>query len=290
MVNFHGSCGRKLAQSELVFGVQRYVVTIIHEVSTLDDPRLEPFRDIRNRNWIRNSGWFVVEGPLLVERLLASDYECHSLLVDRKYLERFQHYATGETPFLVAAHEQMEQILGFDFHRGALACGIRRPGTALRSVDLHGPEQITLAALVGVQDPENVGGILRNCAALGVSNVLIGPRCADPFSRRALRVSAGNTLKLNIISSRAFVEDLRWLSTQSIRTLGASLRAEALPLAGITKYERNLVVVGNEKYGIPTEILAELDQEVCIPMQMGVSSLNVCVAAGILLHHFSRLQ
>ncbi len=261
-------------------------------IDNIDDPRLVPYRDIRHKNWIERSGWFIAEGPLLVERLLESRYPCHSILMDRKYYARFRSLIASDIPVLLCDHELIESLVGFHFHRGVLACGVRPPlplaSDALRAAPRRPSD--TLVALYGIQDPENVGGILRSCAALGAEQVLVGPGCADPLSRRALRVSMGNALRLNLMRSREMVADLRFLREErGVRTLAATLSERAQPLESIGRNGPVCVVLGNERHGLPAAVEEICEASVCIAMEDGVDSLNVCVAAGIIIHYFCRL-
>lgn len=260
------------------------------EVLSSEDPRLEPFSKIRHRNWTQQSGIFVVEGPLLVERLLASDFTCKSILLDRKYLARFESMVPPDVELLLVSHELIEQIIGFNFHRGILACGQRRPRQRIQDQFLPAHSRETLVGLEGVQDPENVGGILRNCAALGIRRIVIGGGCADPFSRRALRVSMGTTLKLEIFTSEHLVDDMQWLEREhGIQSYATCLTENSSSLATIRYPHPALVLFGNEKQGLAPEILRVAHNHIKIDMHLGVDSFNVCVASGIILHYFCRL-
>ncbi|RMF42767.1 MAG: RNA methyltransferase [Planctomycetota bacterium] len=261
-------------------------------IDSIDDPRLAPYRDMRHKNWIERSGWFIAEGPLLVERLLHSGYRCHSVLLDRKYYDRFRPLIGPDVPVLLCDHALIESLVGFNFHRGVLACGIRPPLPTTEQAFASMPcsPADTLVALYGIQDPENVGGILRSCAAMGAGHVLIGRGCADPLSRRALRVSMGNALKLNLMRSLDLALDLIWLhETLGVTTYAATLTPRARPLESVGRDGPVCLVLGNERHGLPASIEDACRESVCIAMADGVDSLNVCVAAGILMHYFCRI-
>ena len=94
-------------------------------ITQLDDPRIAPYRDLNQRNLTRHSGRFIAEGDKVVERLLESNWPVESLLVDERSLPRFAELVLPETPLYTGPQELLEQIIGFNFHRGALACGRR---------------------------------------------------------------------------------------------------------------------------------------------------------------------
>ncbi len=259
----------------------------MEKISSLEDARLDPYRQIRNRSWIERSGIFVAEGPLVVDALLKSAYECQSLLLDERFLERFDGAFSEDLPVLCLSRELMEDLVGFQFHRGVMGCGKRRPALSVQSALGNLSSGELLVCLVGVQDPENLGGIIRNCAALGVRAVLVGPRCSDPFSRRALRVAMGTTLNVEIVSCPKVEDDLEWLQRAcGARVFVSSLDSQALELCQIRSNGPDVIVFGNERNGLPSSVMELADHRVRIPMHHGVDSLNVCVATGIFIHAF----
>lgn len=255
----------------------------------LNHELLVPYRELRTRNWTRQSGIFIAEGPLLVERLLQSGYSVESVLLDRKYAETHWHWIPQSVPVLLIEHDLVQQLVGFNFHRGVLGCG-RRPEPkrlleVTRTIESH---EIWLA-LIGVQDPENVGSMLRSAAGLGVNHILIGPGTADPLSRRALRVSMGNSLRLETYYSSNIHHELEILKRMGLERIATTPDVSAEPLESVVRGGPLVLLVGNERHGLPKELIALTDRKVSIPMALDTDSLNVAVAAGIVMHYFSRL-
>ncbi len=260
-------------------------------ISDLDDPRLDAYRDIRSRNWTYVSKRFIAEGPLLVERLLASRFQTESVLIDEKFADHYIAMVPEDIEVLLLAHRQIEQVVGFNFHRGVLACGVRPPQRELRNGFEHSPTQHeTIVAAVGVQDPENLGSILRCSAGFGIQRVIIGPGTADPLSRRVLRVSMGTAFSLDLLHSRQVAEDLGWLREHfHVSSFATSLREDSIPLESATRNGPVLILVGNERYGLPEEVQRAANQCVRIDMELGTDSLNVSMASGIVMHYFARI-
>ncbi|MCA9133101.1 MAG: RNA methyltransferase, partial [Planctomycetales bacterium] len=184
------------------------------------------------------------------------------------------------------------QIVGYNFHRGILACGRRKPIKWVHS-DLSRPQASgeTLLAVVGVQDPENLGGILRSCAAFGIRRVILGPGTADPLARRVLRVSMGCALHLDLYRTHDLLGELPRLHDElGIESVATTLQDDSQPLESAVRSGPILILVGNERYGLPPELQALASRRVRIGMELGTDSLNVGVAAGVVMHYFSRLQ
>ncbi len=94
----------------------------ILRIESLDDPRLAPYRDLKATSFTRGSSTFVVEGEKLVRRLLASDFQVESLLVAERLLPTLDLQGHWHASVLAVSDSRIKQIVGFDFHRGMLAC------------------------------------------------------------------------------------------------------------------------------------------------------------------------
>lgn len=139
--------------------------------------------------------------------------------------------------------------------------------------------------LEGVQDPANVGAIMRSAAAFGIARVVLDPACADPWSPRALRAGMGGQFALGIVESRdlgAEIEAFKGTVACTVPRGGVAL-AEA-PLDRAMAW-----LFGAEGHGLSDDMIRRADLKVTIPMAAGTESLNVAAAAAICLYHaFSR--
>ena len=138
-----------------------------------------------------------------------------------------------------------------------------------------------------IQDPANVGAILRSAEAFGVAAAILTPGCAWPFSPRALRASAGSVFRLPVCTGVTPDDAVLWARTNGIALAGAETRGGAAPeaLAGIRPLA---VVIGSEGHGISPALSAALDRRVTIALEGRVESLNAAVAAGVLLNILAR--
>lgn len=256
------------------------------------DQRLAPYRDLSRPAVAGDQRRFVVEGRFLVERLLASRFTTESILTDARRAATLPAEIAESTDIYVLPAESINQLVGFEFHRGMLACGLRRRLPAVAELLPTAPASSASLLMVvasQVADPANLGGILRNCAGFGANAVLLGPGCADPFSRRVLRASMGAGLQLAIATSVDLTADLRRLTGQHGVTLVATvLDQDAEPLARLERSGRVALVIGNEGFGLSDEVIGICQRKATIPLQPGVDSLNAAVASGIFLYHFSR--
>jgi tRNA G18 (ribose-2'-O)-methylase SpoU len=130
--------------------------------------------------------------------------------------------------------------------------------------------------------------VFRSAAALGVKGIILGQRCCDPLSRRCVRVSMGAVLEVPFVRSNDITGDLRALrQTWRFERVAAVLDSAAERLDAFRPARRTALVFGNEFDGLTPAWLAECDRSVTIPMSRAVDSLNLGVAAGIFIHHWS---
>lgn len=259
-------------------------------IDDLADQRVSVYRDLPRSRKAEESGRFVVEGWLLVERLIASRYPVESILIDRRRVAEFRDRLPDDLPCFVAPAGLIEQLIGFNFHRGVLACGRRPADPCLDEIVSLSPTSTSLiVACAGIQDPTNLGTILRNAAAFGVNGVLLGGQTADPFSRRVIRVSMGAALRLPLYCSVDLAADLERLRRdQTHQLLAAVLDATAERLDQLARPRRFVLLFGNEGHGLPGELVSHCDRRVTLPMAAGTDSLNVAVASGVFLYHFTH--
>lgn len=269
-------------------------------IQSLDDPRLDVFRDVKATRHSRWSGRFVAEGARLVKRLLASDYEVESLLLSEGRLAEFEPWLRPDVAAYVMPQALAAELVGYNFHCGAMACAIRKPSPTLDEVMARADDRVTLVVCPDVNAPDNVGTLLRSGAAFGIDAMILGPGSADPFSRRVLRVSMGSALTLPIVRCSDLSADLRRLKSEWQVQLAAAVvddsdptdgdrvrpATAAEPLDRAERPARLALLFGNEARGLGPEVLELCDRRLTIPMR-AADSLNVAVAAGIFLHHFA---
>lgn len=245
------------------------------------DPRLAEYRDLHDAELRRAHGLFAVEGRLLVERLLtASRFRARSVLATRGMAATLAP-ALGDVRTWVASHDVIRAVVGFPFHRGALALGERDDPTSLDA--LLGTR--TLVVLEGLADPQNVGGIMRSARAFGADGVVLGPGVADPLGRKAIRVSAGAALCLPFACATRWPDDLGRLRGAGFTLLALTPDARARDIRTTGGYGRVALLLGAEGDGLSVAARSLADIETRIATRPGVDSLNVVVAAGIALHH-----
>jgi len=260
------------------------------EITDADDPRLADYRALKERHLNAEGGRFVAERERVVRRLLASGLPVRSILATPPRAHALEDALSGpsarELPLdiYVAPQPVLDAIAGFHVHRGCLAIGERPTTRALP------PGARRVVVLEDLVDVDNLGAIARNAAAFGADALVLSPRCADPFYRKAIRVSLGAVFDLPIVRLPRWPDDLDVLRRLGLSLLAAVLSPGATPLPRFRAPERWALLLGAEGPGLSPEAVLRCHASVTIPMSTsnGVDSLNVATAAAVLLYALTR--
>jgi|SRR5579862_4559896 len=246
-------------------------------------------RDLQRRKARERTSNFVAEGVRTVEELLRSNLAIDGALVSasldltprgsalREALaERGAETAeVSESDFATAAQTESPQ--------GVLAIGVI-PEWAWADVALEPP--VRLLVLDAVQDPGNAGTMLRTAAALGVTATVALSGTVDLWNAKVVRSAVGTHFSHPALMT-TWAEFDDWRGAHGVALWGADARGEALPSTAPGSSDRLALVVGNEGAGLSADAVARADRLVAVPVR-GVESLNVAVAAGILLYELRR--
>ena len=163
----------------------------------------------------------------------------------------------------------------------------RRPPTGPELLKTKDKRPHLLVLMEAINNPVNVGAILRSAEAAGATGIITTANTSDPFSPKALRGAMGSAFRMPVWSGASYTEALAWCAKHGIKTVSADVGATVLHTEIDWKLSRALVV-GPESTGLSPEQLRMTDESVKIPMHGNVESLNVGVAAAVLLYEAAR--
>ncbi len=269
----------------------------IQEVTSLNLPELQPYRTLRRPIEHIRDGIFVAEGEKVVRRLLSSDLTIVSMLMTPQWYKQLfnTEHLSFITPSLQLSTIQqqtiflaekflLESIVGFNLHQGIMAVANVPEARTLEETITGITQPHLLIALDGLVNSENVGVIVRNCAAFGVDGIIVGETSSSPYLRRAVRNSMGAVFGLPVVHSSNLVESLSMIKKNySTKIIAANLGEDNS--IHTTDLSGNIcIVLGNEGEGISKSVLNACDMSVTIPMMNGTDSLNVASASAVFLY------
>ena len=259
----------------------------IEPVTDPADPRLRDYVSLTDvvlrRVTEPADGLYLAESAKVIERALAAGHQPRSVLLQQKWLDELTPLLEPyDVPVYLAAPEVLEKVTGFVMHRGALA-SMHRPPLAPVAEVLRDARRVVV--LEDIVDHTNVGAIFRAVAGLGADAVLITPRCADPYYRRAVRVSMGTVLQIPWTRLAEWPAGAEQLHDAGFAIAALALADDGVDLATYAQHppDRIALLLGTEGDGLSPAGLAAADTVVTIPMSRGVDSLNVAAASAVAL-------
>jgi tRNA G18 (ribose-2'-O)-methylase SpoU len=255
-----------------------------------DEDLLADYRNVPDADLMARRGLFVAEGRLVVTRLLAArSLVVRSVLVTEAACLAIRDAIVSrpDVPVHVVTQRTMNGIIGFNIHRGCLALGERPPARDWRAL-VEGTRRLVVLERVGNAD--NVGSIFRNSAAFGMQGVLLGPSCADPLYRKAIRTSMAASLTVPFAHADAWPGALRDLRGRGWHVIGLTPDSSATTIGEAAVAVRGrpfAVVLGHEGEGLTGDARAACDTSARIPMSAGTDSLNVAAAAAVALYELT---
>ena len=264
----------------------------IHPIESLDLPELSPYRTLKRTAAHEAQGIFVAESEKVVRRLLESDFTIVSALVSERWLKEFEPLFRARPEniavYVVAEDKMVDELVGFSMFQGVLAVGKIPVLPTLDELLLRSVPPRLFVAIDGMANSENLGLLVRNCAAFGVQGLVVGETSSSPFLRRSVRNSMGTIFKLPVVESSCLPHTLRELQTNGIRCIAAHPHTKQTTLAQANLAGDCCIVFGSEGHGISEAALAACDEAAVIPMANGVDSLNVGAAAAVFLYEAQR--
>lgn len=277
-------------------GGSGYSISMI-PVETLDDPRLDGYRNLKDKTLASMGDLFIAESEHVARRLLeAKDHQTISVLAAEHRAAAIAPLMPAGVPLYVGSKAMLSDVVGYSFHSGVLALGRRPTNPTLASLFEHETENASSTLLICQQvlNDENLGSLIRIAAGFGASGVILGERSCDPYWRRAIRVSMGTVFSMPVIRSENLLEDLLTLEQQwGVELIATVLDADATALPDSHRKDmpnrgrRIAVLMGSESQGLDRWMIDHCHRKVTIPMHLGTDSLNIAMAAAVFLYHYT---
>ncbi|WP_017549067.1 TrmH family RNA methyltransferase [Salinicoccus carnicancri] len=240
-------------------------------IASKENRRVRDLRKLHKKKYRSRSGRFLAEGEHLVEEAVRHGQTIHSVILHEAY--EHAHLDLGGLELMFVSEDVMRSLSQLETPPGIIVEVSYVP-------PMSSSQRVLL--LDNVQDPGNLGTLIRTADAFGFDRVLLSPDTVDPFSEKVLRSAQGSTFHVGI--------EIRPAATAAKEFAGTVLATsliDAEPLDGIVNPAGPLMLIlGNEGGGVGRDVLDAADRRVTIGMSGASESLNVGIAGGILMHHF----
>lgn len=252
-------------------------------IENIHCPELEIYNKFKKHSFLSDNS-FLADSPKVVNFLLRADLHVKSILATQEYYDQNMALIKSKNiqTLYVTEKKEMEKIVGHSLHHNCMMHGIRPDETPLMELDNH------ILMLDAISSTENVGSLSRSAAALGVNSLLVPSNGPHPYGRRSLRVSMGYVSRLKLHVYDDIMITIQKLKDMGYKIFAAEITENSTPLMNVKVPEKWVLLMGHEGDGISKEILAICDEVVHVEMQEGIKSLNVGVAASLLMYQFKH--
>lgn len=257
----------------------------VKEIASTANPLLKTVRSLHDRKGRRESGMFLLEGAKLLQEAFSNGIEIEDIIVSNTYLQN----GMGGMPNLeideivVVEDSLFSQLATTETPQGILATAhIKRYELA----DVLSKQDAFIIVADTVQDPGNLGTIVRAGLAFGATAVVLTKGTVDPYSPKVVRSAMGALFALPVVADVHFDEVIEQLKAHQITSFAMDQNAEE-NLWTADFPERLALLLGNEGNGLADEDMGKADRIIAIPISERSESLNVAVAAGVALGFIS---
>jgi tRNA G18 (ribose-2'-O)-methylase SpoU len=265
---------------------------IVTPIQSLDAPELLIYRTLQRIEQHERAGVLVATNVKVVQRLLTSRFEVLSALLTMSWLEKLEVSLKArhekEIAVYVGEKSLLETITGYHLHQGALAVGKIPAQPTFDALLATSPRPLLLAAVEGIASAENLGAIVRGCAAFGVHFLVVGETCVSPYQRRVISGSVGSIFEQPVVRAENLVATLNKLRANGVWCVAAHLGPAATKLSAVDLRGDSCIVFGAEGPGLSDAVISACDDIVEIAMPTHMNSLNVAAAAAVFLYEATR--
>jgi TrmH family RNA methyltransferase len=259
----------------------------LHPVTGRHNQRLKELRFAFRRAELTPQGECAIEGVKLIEEALRGGQHLESVFFNesaRPLAEKLLPQINARTETVVLPNALFNSIVPSDAPQGVAAL-LKLPAfSAAHIIERSSGGPIVVAA--GLQDPGNLGTILRSAEAFGAGGVFLTEGTVSPYNSKVLRGSAGSIFRLPLLKTSS-AELIPLLRARGVRLLATSSH-QGTPLPQISWTLPLAIFIGNEGAGLSRELMRQMDETLAIPQTAQVESLNAGVAASIVLYEAAR--
>ena len=245
------------------------------KITSKDNEIIKNIKKLHDKKYRIDS--YIVEGIKMVKEAI-SENQLIELIAIREDFEI--NFDTKNIKIITVSSKVFNDISDVKTPQGILAVIKKKPNKQIETNTDY------ILALDSLQDPGNMGTIIRTADSANINQIIINKTTADPYSPKVIRSTMGAIYRMNIIEVENLESTLKELQDKSFKVITTDLKAEK-SIYDIN-YNRTIVVIGNEANGVSQEVLEIADERVIIPMLGKTESLNASIAASIMIYEHVR--
>lgn len=255
-------------------------------ITSKDNDIVKKIRKLKDKKYRGELGVYVIEGIKVIEEAINENVEIEKIVIcedctEASIIPQKLMYAIAKYNCIYVSKKVFEVLTDVVAPQGILAI-VRRPEKN-EKIDYNAE---LILALDGIQDPGNLGTILRTADSVNLNQIIVTKNTADCYNPKVVRSTMGAILRIKIIETESLVNTLKEAKKNKFKIVATSLDTQN-NIYDID-YNKKVIVIGNEANGVTKEVQSMADNKVKIPMLGKTESLNASVATGIMLYEYVR--
>ena len=257
----------------------------MQRILSKDNSLVKHIKRLKEKKYRDEYGEYIIEGIKLIKEAIQENADIKHIVVcdgcdNSEMIESHLKYEMARLDFIYIPQNIFKMVSDVENPQGVLAV-IGKPNKE----EINKNEDLILA-LDDIQDPGNLGTILRTADSVGLKQILVSKGTADCYNPKVVRSTMGAIFRVNVIECEYLKQSLKELQNREYKVMITSLKAKNSIYN--TNYKKKVIVIGNEANGVSKEIQNIADEKIIIPMLGKTESLNASVATGVILYEYVR--
>ena len=258
----------------------------MQRISSKDNSLIKHIKKLKEKKYRQQYGEYVVEGLKLIKEAINENAKISKIIIcesedNTEMIENHLRYEIARFDCVLVPHNIFKTLSDVETPQGIMA--IIEKSHASKKIDFNTD---IIVALDDVQDPGNLGTILRTIDSIGLKQVLVSKNTVDCYNSKVIRSTMGAIFRVNVIECDDLCNTLTLTKNNGFKIMVTSLKAKKSIYD--VKYHKKVIVVGNEANGVSESVIKLADEKLIIPMRGKTESLNVAVATGVILYEYVR--
>lgn len=255
-------------------------------ITSKDNEIIKKIRKLKDKKYREIENKYIIEGIKLIEEALEEKAEIDTIVVcedcvENKTIEQKLMYEIAKYNCIYVTEKVFNAVTEVTNPQGILA--VVKKECKEDAIDFN---QDVIVVLDGIQDPGNLGTILRTVDSVGLNQIIISKETADAYNPKVVRSTMGAIFRVKVIIAEDLVKTLKEIKKHKFKVVATSLQTEDSIYD--VQYNKTVIVIGNEANGVSNEILEMADKKAKIPMLGKTESLNASVATSVILYEYVR--
>ena len=252
-------------------------------ITSKDNDFIKSVKKLKDKKYRDEQGVFIVEGIKIVDEAIKENAKIKNIVICSDYIESF-------------SRDFMEKLKNFECTYVnekvfKIVSDVKNPQGVLAIIEKKNSSNINynediIVILDGIQDPGNLGTIIRTVDSIGVSQIIVSKETADAYNSKVIRSTMGAIYRVNIVEVDNLISTIKQVKENKFEVVATSLDTQNCIYD--INFNKKAIVIGNEANGVSKDIMDEADIRVKIPMLGKTESLNAAVATGIVLYEYVR--